>query len=99
MQTRPRGGRVAWNWDGGPDTWWATCGVDGFGKAAASLVTGARFCSNDYDYTITDAKTLWIHDHTIGQTRLTVWQDRVRHARHVIHRILWVDERVTLPRV
>jgi len=67
------GGRVPWYIDGGPETWWSN-ELDIYGNPK----TGARFCSNGFDYpNAVQAATLWFHDHSlVRRCRLTLSNPR-----------------------
>jgi len=76
-----------WDVDGGPDTWWASCGAypDGLDNSAGETCTvpedyretGPTFCSNDYDYTLKQSATLWFHDHSlVGRCSLSLSNPR-----------------------
>lgn len=69
--THLHGGEVQSEYDGGPDQWFTTDGIQGSGYRtyAATPDNSAIF----YYPNEQEAGTLWFHDHTLGATRLNVY--------------------------
>jgi spore coat protein A len=65
------GGEVPSDYDGGPDQWFTSDGIQGLGyRTVAPTDANAAIYQYPNDQ---EATTLWFHDHTLGATRLNVY--------------------------